>query len=118
VREHVVMVIVPLAGWEQSRGALEDQFAALVRHADLALVPEIELGVREQGEAEMARNERAPLHSITSSARSRMEGGSVMPSSFAVRRFATSWNRVGRSTGSSATLAPCRTLRAMIPTWR
>ena len=36
VGEHVVIVIVPLAGWEQSRGALEDQVAALVRHADLA----------------------------------------------------------------------------------
>jgi len=34
-----------------------------------ALVPEIELGVREQREAELARPELAPLHSITSSAR-------------------------------------------------
>ena len=29
------------------------------------------------------------------------------PSAFAVLRFATSWNRVGRSAGNSATLASC-----------
>ena len=32
-------------------------------------MPEIELGIREQREAELARDEIAPLHSITSSAR-------------------------------------------------
>jgi integrase len=55
-------------------------------------------------------------HSITSSARSRIDAGSVMPISFAVFKFATSWNRVGRSAGNSATFAPCRTLRAIAPT--
>src|SRR5207245_7472639 len=39
----------------------------------------------------------ASHHSITSSARSRIDDGSVIPISFAVFKFATSWNRVGRS---------------------
>ena len=55
-------------------------------------------------------------YSITSSARSRIDAGSVIPISFAVFKFATSWNRVGRSAGNSATFAPCRTLRAIAPT--
>src|SRR5262249_12997554 len=61
-------------------------------------------------------DELAALHSITSSARSRIDDGSVIPISFAVFKFATSWNRVGRSAGNSATFAPCRTLRAIAPT--
>jgi hypothetical protein len=40
------------------------------------------------------------LYSITSSARSRIDDGSVIPISFAVFKFATSWNRVGRSAGN------------------
>jgi hypothetical protein len=36
------------------------------------------------------RDERASFHSITSSARSRIDGGSVMPINFAVFKFATS----------------------------
>src|SRR5262245_49617302 len=68
------------------------------------------------GRAAEQRDELAALHSITSSARSRIDEGSVIPISFAVLKFATSWNRVGRSAGNSATFAPCRTLRAVAPT--
>src|SRR5262249_32965171 len=68
------------------------------------------------------RDELAPFHlrghSMTSSAHSRIEGGSVMPISLAVFRFATRWKCVGRSIGNSATFAPCRILRAMAPIWR
>jgi len=48
------------------------------------LVPEVELGVREQREAEIARDELAPLHSITSSGRASKVGGTLMPSILAV----------------------------------
>src|SRR5262245_50677072 len=52
------------------------------------------------------RDELAPLHSITSSARASSIGGISMPSALAVLRFTTSSKRVGCSTGSSAGLAP------------
>jgi hypothetical protein len=47
-----------------------------------------------------------PLHSMTSSARSRIAGGTVMPRVSAVFKFSTNSNLVGRSTGVSAGLAP------------
>jgi hypothetical protein len=61
------------------------------------------------------RDEFAPLHSITSSARSRMEVGMVRPTVLAVLRFTTSWNWVGRSIGRSAGLRPCSTLPIITP---
>src|SRR6516162_2112586 len=43
-----------------------------------------------------------PSHSITSSARTMIEGGIVMPSALAVLRLITSLNLLGCSTGRSA----------------
>ena|SRR5215472_8022853 len=50
------------------------------------------------------RDEFAALHSITSSARASSVGGTSRPRARAVLRLITSWNRVGRSAGSSAAL--------------
>jgi MFS family permease len=61
--------------------------------------------------------EVAPLHSITSSARARIDGGMVRPSAFAVFRLMTSSNVVGCSTGSSAGRAPCK-MRSTYPAAR
>src|SRR5205823_1500994 len=47
------------------------------------------------------RYELAPPHSITSSARTRIVGGIMRPSAFAVVRFTTRSNLVGCSTGMS-----------------
>src|SRR5262245_18775261 len=52
------------------------------------------------------RDELAPLHSITSSARNRVAVGSVRPSAFAVFRLTTSWNLVGACTGRSCGFSP------------
>jgi MFS family permease len=62
-------------------------------------------------------DEVAPLHSITSSARARIDGGMVRPSAFAVFRLMTSSNVVGCSTGSSAGRAPCK-MRSTYPAAR
>src|SRR5206468_10831408 len=51
-------------------------------------------------------------HSIISSARRRIDCGTVMPSAFAVLRLITSSNLVGCCTGRSAGLAPVRILPA------
>src|SRR5215472_379000 len=51
-------------------------------------------------------HEFATFHSITSSARTRIDGGTVMPSALAVLRLTTSSNVVGCCTGRSAGLAP------------
>jgi len=56
------------------------------------------------------RDELAPVHSITSSARKRKDSGIVNPSAFAVLRLTTSSNFVGSSMGRSAGLAPLRIL--------
>src|ERR1700730_15199296 len=56
------------------------------------------------------RDELAALHSITLSARTRIESGTVRPSAFAVLRLMTNSNLVGCSTGRSAGLAPLRIL--------
>src|SRR5215469_2929366 len=49
-------------------------------------------------------------HSMTSSARARIDGGTVRPSVFDVLRLITSSNVVGCWTGRSAGLAPLRSL--------
>jgi hypothetical protein len=49
-------------------------------------------------------------YSITLSARSNSAAGTVTPIAFAVLRLITSSNFVGRSTGTSATLAPRNSL--------
>src|SRR5262245_51783205 len=55
-----------------------------------------------------ARDERAPLHSITSSARAMSAGGTVRPSILAVSWLMTISNFVDCTTGKSAGLAPLR----------
>jgi hypothetical protein len=52
------------------------------------------------------RDEIAPLHSITSSARARMVAGTSMRNDFAVLRLTTMWNFVGSITGNSAGFSP------------
>ena len=54
------------------------------------------------------RDELAPSHSITSSARASSVGGTSRPSALAVLRLITSSNLVGCMTGRSAGLAPLR----------
>ena len=71
-----------------------------------SLVPEIKLRIHEQREAELARDERAPFHSITSSARASSIGGMVSSSAWAVVRLMTRSNLVGCSTGRSTGFAP------------
>src|SRR5262249_28464919 len=63
------------------------------------------------------RDELAPLHSITSSARARSVGGTVRPSILAVSAFMTNSNLVGSVTGRSAGLAPLRMRRTYVPAW-
>src|SRR5579862_1225470 len=60
------------------------------------------------GGAAEQRNDLAPPHSITSSARCRNNSGTVMPSTLAVLRLITSWNWVGSCTGRSPGEAPRR----------
>src|SRR5262249_39020899 len=52
------------------------------------------------------RDERAPLHSITSSARPSSGSGTVRPSASAVFALMTNSNLVGCTTGRSAGLSP------------
>src|SRR5260370_24682921 len=52
--------------------------------------------------------ERPAFHSMTSSARARIDGGTVRPSALAVLRLTTNSNVVGCWTGRSAGLAPLR----------
>src|SRR6266571_7791545 len=52
------------------------------------------------------RDELAPFHSITSSARASSEGGTSIPSALAVLRLMRNSNLVGCSTGRSPGLAP------------
>src|SRR5262249_25688703 len=65
---------------------------------------------RPRSRAPEQRDELAPVHSITSSARSNIDVGIVTPIALAVWRFTTSSNAVGCSTGKSAGLAPRRIL--------
>src|SRR5262245_65285642 len=51
---------------------------------------------------------------ITSSARTRRDGGIVIPRALAVLRLMTSWNVVGCSTGRSAGLVPFRILSTYV----
>src|SRR5262249_19932117 len=59
---------------------------------------------------EKTGNELAPFHSITSSARTMIDGGMVMPSALAVLALITNSNCVGCSTGMSAGFVPRRIL--------
>src|SRR5262245_22166586 len=50
----------------------------------------------------------ASTHSITSSARAKMDGGTSIPIALAALRLTTNWNFVGCSTGKSAGFAPLK----------
>ena len=63
---------------------------------------------RPRRSAAEQRDELAPLHSITSSARASSVGGTVRPSALAVCRLMTNSNLVDCKTGRSAGLAPLR----------
>src|SRR2546421_1113976 len=70
---------------------------------------------RQRPRSRRAANERdelAPLHSITSSARATKIGGTSRPRAFAVLRLMTRENLLGRSIGNSLALAPLR-MRSM-----
>src|SRR5262245_31357206 len=54
------------------------------------------------------RDEVAPLHSITSSARASTVGGTSRPSAVAVLRLITNWYLVDACTGKSAGFSPLR----------
>src|SRR5262249_33887615 len=83
------------------------------QHADAVHLLAL-LGARREGPRRRAardqRDERAPLHSITSSARASSVGGIVRPSARAVIRLITRPNVVGCSTGKLAGFAPRRIL--------
>ena len=74
------------------------------RHARLRRGPER----RKRGAHRRSARRLAPAHSITSSARARIDCGTVRPSALAVLRLMTSSNLVGCWTGRSAGLAPLR----------
>jgi hypothetical protein len=63
-------------------------------------------GERPRSRAAEQRDETAPPHSMTSSARPSSMGGTSMPIALAALRLMTISNLVGCSTGSSAGLAP------------
>src|SRR5262245_40401706 len=65
---------------------------------------------RPRRRAAKQRDECAPLHSITSSARASSVEGTVRPMILAVVRFMTKSNLVGCSTGRSAGFAPRKIL--------
>src|SRR6516164_9524801 len=65
---------------------------------------------RPRSRAAEQRDERAALHSITSSARASSVGGISRPRAFAVVMFMMRSNLVGCSTGMSAGFAPRRIL--------
>src|SRR5215471_15002511 len=67
---------------------------------------------RPRRSAAEQRDELAPLHSITSSARASSIGGIVRPSALAVIRFTTRSNLVGCSTGISPGFVPRKILSA------
>src|SRR5262245_50267283 len=64
------------------------------------------------------RDELAPLHSITSSARASRVGGTVRPSALAVTRLIEKSNTAGCITGNSAALSPFKMRPAYVPSCR
>src|SRR6516165_3902400 len=79
-----------------------------VRVADEGLAKRDEIGAPRHRRAAEQRDECAPRHSITSSARTSIVGGISRPSACAVLRLITNSNAVGSSTGRSAGRAPFR----------
>src|SRR5262245_56779644 len=82
-----------------------------LKHADAAELPARLRAGRQRPRGRRPaeqRDERAPLHSITSSARASSVGGTSRPSIFAVLRLITSSYLVGAWTGRSAGFSPLR----------
>src|SRR5262249_34362750 len=79
-------------------------------HADLSYALRLLRARRERPRccAAEQRDERAALHSITSSAATSRPDGTVKPSAFAVLRLTVVSNLVGACTGRSAGLEPRR----------
>src|SRR4029077_17055874 len=63
---------------------------------------------RRRQRSAQQQHQLTPVHSMTSSARARIEGGTVRPRALAVLRLTTSSNVVGCWTGRLACLAPLR----------
>jgi hypothetical protein len=98
-----------VGGWHFGYGAPATRFAATVAgdHATLATKRALPLtwaGLPPAGSHQLAWR----THSITSSALSRIDCGTVRPSALAVLRFTTNSNFVGSWTGSSVGFAPRR----------
>jgi len=84
---------------------------ASYEHADERLFRGLLRARRERPRGRRAaeqRDEIAPFHSITSSARASTEDGISSPSAFAVLRLITSSYFVGACTGKSAGFSPLR----------
>ena len=135
---HAVVFEVALFGWQalelrichpsdlaldlahEGLDALRRRFGLFLLYLDrgsaIVLIDEIkvERGVDHQHAADQADEqhhvleEEAAPHSITSSARARIDGGIVRPAALAVLRLSRSSIEVGCSTGRSAGLAPFR----------
>src|SRR5215472_5349619 len=73
---------------------------------------------RPRGRAAEQRYERAPFHSITSSASSCIELGTARPKAFAVLKLITNSNLVDRCTGRSAGFSPLTIRPVYTPAWR
>src|SRR5262249_17620125 len=89
-------------------------------HPDAATLPALlrAHGERPRCRAAEKRDEVAPPHSITSSARARSVGGTSRPSALAVVRLMRRSNLVGCSTGISAGFAPRKILLTRSPVRR
>src|SRR5215469_16528120 len=70
------------------------------------------------GGKRVAIRSKGGCYSMTSSARARIDGGTVRPSALAVFKLSTSSNVVGCWTGRSAGLAPLRIFPVYSPTMR
>src|SRR5690348_1044872 len=74
---------------------------------------------RPQGcRAAEQRDERAPRHSITSSAMASSPGGKLRPNAFAVLRLITNSNLIDCMTGRSADFSPLRIRPVYTPACR
>jgi hypothetical protein len=74
------------------------------------LPPQADLRTSSLAGLKSANRRHSAIHSITSSARASIVGGTVRPNAFAVVRLMTRSNLVGCSTGRSAGFAPRRIL--------